>query len=137
MSKMERNKIALRQARASVVRHASDCGSSEVQGARPGAANRLAGGCACSAAASPAPATLALPSDAFVAACTPASAVSILTRRIAYMTEHLQAHRKDNHSRLGLMGMLANRKKLLKYLRRTDGDRYGLIITKLGLKDKE
>jgi small subunit ribosomal protein S15 len=53
------------------------------------------------------------------------------------MTEHLQAHRKDNHSRLGLMGMLANRKKLLQYLRRTDGDRYGVIITKLGLKDKE
>lgn len=94
MSKKERNTTALRQARAEMSRHPSDCGSSEVQ-------------------------------------------VASLTRRIAYMTEHLQAHPKDNHSRLGLMGMLANRKKLLQYLRRTDGDRYGLTISRLGLKDKE
>ena len=64
-------------------------------------------------------------------------AVSVLTRRISYMTEHLQAHPKDKHSRLGLMGMLANRKKLLQYLRRTDGDRYASVIATLGLKDKE
>jgi small subunit ribosomal protein S15 len=53
------------------------------------------------------------------------------------MTEHLQAHPKDKHSRLGLMGMLATRKKLLQYLRRTDGDRYGLILRACALKDRE
>jgi small subunit ribosomal protein S15 len=51
------------------------------------------------------------------------------------MTEHLRAHPKDKHSRLGLMGMLSHRKKLLQYLRRTDGDRYQKLISGLGLKD--
>jgi small subunit ribosomal protein S15 len=113
---MQRNMSALRLARASVVRHASDCGSSEVQGASPGA--------------------VLLPARACADALSMRATVSILTKRIAYMTEHLQAHPKDNHSRLGLMSMLANRKKLLRYLRRTDGDRYGFILTKLGLKDQ-
>ena len=61
--------------------------------------------------------------------------MAVLTKRIAYMTEHLQAHRKDKHSRLGLMGMLATRKKLLQYLRRTDGDRYAKVLKDHGLKD--
>ena len=107
--------IALRQARASVARHASDCGSTEVQGTHARALPRV-------------PARALTP---------PVRAVAVLTKRIAYMTEHLQAHRKDKHSRLGLMGMLATRKKLLQYLRRTDGDRYLAVITGLGLKDKE
>jgi small subunit ribosomal protein S15 len=63
------------------------------------------------------------------------SVVSILTQRISYMTEHLRAHPKDKHSRLGLMAMLSHRKKLLQYLRRTDGDRYQKLISGLGLKD--
>ena len=62
--------------------------------------------------------------------------MSILTQRILYMTEHLRAHPKDKHSRLGLMGMLSHRKKLLRYLRRTDGDRYAKLLRDLGLKDK-
>lgn len=66
---------------------------------------------------------------------TRAAAVAVLTRRIALMTEHLQAHPHDRHSRLGLMGMLANRRKLLQYLRRTDGDVYAKTLSALGLKD--
>lgn len=60
---------------------------------------------------------------------------SVLTRRISFMTTHLQAHKKDHHSRLGLMAMLATRRKLLQFLRRTDADRYGALIQRLGLKD--
>jgi len=62
--------------------------------------------------------------------------VAALTYRIKYMTGHLQTHRKDKHSRRGLIAMLERRKKLLKYLRRTDGDRYGELILRLGLKDR-
>ncbi len=51
------------------------------------------------------------------------------------MTTHLQAHPKDHHSRLGLMAMLATRRKLLQFLRRTDADRYGALLQRLGLKD--
>ena len=65
-----------------------------------------------------------------------AASVAILTQRIAYMTEHLRAHPKDKHSRLGLMGMLSHRKKLLQYLRRSDGDRYAKLLSDMGLKDK-
>ena len=65
-----------------------------------------------------------------------AATVAILTQRIVYMTEHLRAHPKDKHSRLGLMGMLSHRKKLLQYLRRSDGDRYAKLLSDMGLKDK-
>jgi small subunit ribosomal protein S15 len=51
------------------------------------------------------------------------------------MTHHLKSHPKDHHSRLGLMGMLAARKRLLKYLRRTDPDSYGALLARLSLKD--
>jgi ribosomal protein S15 len=62
--------------------------------------------------------------------------IASLTMRIKLMTEHLRIHKKDEHSRRGLMGMLERRKKLLKYLRRTDGDRYADTILRLGLKDR-
>lgn len=51
------------------------------------------------------------------------------------MTEHLQTHPKDHHSRLGLMGMLARRKRLLKYLRASKPDAYGRVLQSLQLKD--
>lgn len=53
------------------------------------------------------------------------------------MTEHLKLHPKDHHSRLGLMGMLASRRRLLQYLRRKDGDSYGALIARLGLRDQK
>jgi ribosomal protein S15 len=62
--------------------------------------------------------------------------IAALTERIRYMTDHLRTHRKDKASRLGLVAMLERRKKLLKYLRRSDGDSYGEVIYRLGLKDR-
>jgi small subunit ribosomal protein S15 len=53
-----------------------------------------------------------------------------------YMTEHLKIHKKDKSSRRGLIQMLEDRKKLLKYLRSNNGDRYGDVIYRLGLKDR-
>ncbi|MEK7102510.1 MAG: 30S ribosomal protein S15 [Patescibacteria group bacterium] len=60
--------------------------------------------------------------------------IAILTHEIARLTEHLKSHRKDNHSRRGLLGMVAQRKKLLDYVRTTNVRRYNGIIKKLGLK---
>ena len=63
--------------------------------------------------------------------------IASLTERVRYMTTHLQTHHKDNASRRGLVAMLERRKKLLKYLRRTDGDSYGETLYRLGrLRDR-
>lgn len=62
--------------------------------------------------------------------------IAALTEKIRYMTEHLQIHHQDKSSRRGLIAMLERRKKLLKYLRRTNGDSYGEVIYRLGLKDR-
>lgn len=61
--------------------------------------------------------------------------VAVLTTKIQYMIKHLLVHRKDHAARRGMQGMLETRRKLLKYLRRTDGDRYGDLIFRLGLRD--
>ena len=60
--------------------------------------------------------------------------VALLSARIAHLTEHLKTHRKDFHSRRGLLMMAARRRKLLDYLRKTDLKRYQAIIDKLGLR---
>ena len=60
--------------------------------------------------------------------------VAILTQEIARLTEHLKTHRKDFHSRKGLLGMVAQRKKYLDYLKETKVRRYNALIKKLGLK---
>ena len=60
--------------------------------------------------------------------------VAILTEEIARLTGHLRKNPKDNHSRRGLLGMVAQRKKLLDYLKEEDLRRYGRLIKKLGLK---
>lgn len=62
--------------------------------------------------------------------------IALLTEKIKYMAQHMQVHRKDYHSRKGLEGMLAKRRKLLKYLRRTDWDSYCVLLPKLGLRDR-
>lgn len=62
--------------------------------------------------------------------------VAALTRKIAAMTEHCQIHHQDKHSRHGLMGMLARRQRLLKFMRRTEPDAYQDVLTRLGLKDR-
>ncbi len=60
--------------------------------------------------------------------------VAILTERIKNLTEHFKGHKKDNHSRRGLLIMVNKRRSLLDYLRHTDGERYLALIAKLGLR---
>jgi small subunit ribosomal protein S15 len=65
---------------------------------------------------------------------SPEVQVAILSSRIATLTEHFKAHGKDNHSRRGLLMMVAQRRKLLDYLKRTEEARYTSLIEKLGLR---
>ena len=60
--------------------------------------------------------------------------IAILSERIANLTEHFKTHKKDNHSRRGLLKMVSQRRRLLNYLKKTDEDRYTAIIGKLGLR---
>jgi len=65
---------------------------------------------------------------------SPEVQVTILTERIKELTEHLKTHKKDNHSRRGLLQMVGKRKKLLKYLKRSDEDAYTKLVKKLGIR---
>ncbi len=65
---------------------------------------------------------------------SPEVQIAILTERIAQLTEHLKVHKKDNHSRRGLLKMVGKRRALLDYLARKDIERYRAIITKLGIR---
>jgi small subunit ribosomal protein S15 len=60
--------------------------------------------------------------------------VALLTARIKDLTEHFGTHKKDHHSRRGLVRMVNSRRKLLDYLKRKDLDRYRALIQKLGLR---
>ena len=60
--------------------------------------------------------------------------VALLTARINELTEHLRTHRKDHHSRRGLLMLVGKRRRLLGYLQRTDLDRYRALIKDLGLR---
>ena len=60
--------------------------------------------------------------------------VALLSERISYLTEHFKTHKKDHHSRRGLIIMVSQRRKLLKYLKRNDEKRYKAIIKKLGIR---
>jgi small subunit ribosomal protein S15 len=60
--------------------------------------------------------------------------VALLTERINYLTDHFRAHRKDQHSRRGLLKMVGKRRRLLNYLRRTDVDTYRQLVQELGLR---
>lgn len=65
---------------------------------------------------------------------SPEVQVSILSKRITELTNHLKTHAKDNHSRRGLIQMVADRRTHLKYLATSNKKRYTAIVTKLGLK---
>lgn len=65
---------------------------------------------------------------------SPEVQVAILTREIEQVSEHLKVHRKDNHSRRGLLQMVGNRRRLLRYLKSEDEKRYDKLIDKLKLK---
>ncbi|HKC82014.1 MAG TPA: 30S ribosomal protein S15 [Gemmatimonadaceae bacterium] len=60
--------------------------------------------------------------------------VAVLTDRINYLTDHFREHKKDHHSRRGLLKMVGKRKRLLSYLRRTDVDTYRHLVQELGLR---
>ncbi len=60
--------------------------------------------------------------------------IGILTARINELTEHMKTHKKDNHSRRGLLQMVGKRKRLLAYLQDNDFDSYQNVIKKLGLR---
>lgn len=60
--------------------------------------------------------------------------IALLTRRINDLTQHLRTHRKDHHSRRGLLKMVGQRRRQLAYLNKTDVERYRAIIAKLGLR---
>lgn len=65
---------------------------------------------------------------------SPEVQVALLTARINHLTEHLRGHRKDFHSRRGLIQMTNRRRKLLNYLKTNEVERYNAIITKLNLR---
>ena len=65
---------------------------------------------------------------------SPEVQVAILTERIRNLTEHFKGHKKDNHSRRGLLMMVNNRRSLLDYLKKKDSGRYQALIAKLGLR---
>jgi small subunit ribosomal protein S15 len=60
--------------------------------------------------------------------------IAMLTERINELTEHLRTHRKDHHSRVGLLKMVGRRRRLLRYLERNDLERYRSLVTELGLR---
>jgi small subunit ribosomal protein S15 len=65
---------------------------------------------------------------------SPEVQVAILTSRITYLTEHFQGHKKDHHSRRGLLLMVGRRRRLLDYLRRHNEERYQSIIARLNIR---
>lgn len=65
---------------------------------------------------------------------SPEVQVALLTERINELTEHLRIHKKDNHSRRGLLKMVGKRRNLLNYLAKKDEERYKTIVEKLNLR---
>ncbi len=65
---------------------------------------------------------------------SPEVQVAILSGRISYLTDHLKTHRKDHHTRRGLLKLVGQRRRLLNYLRATEFARYAAVIERLGLR---
>ena len=65
---------------------------------------------------------------------SPEVQIAILTTRIRQLTEHLKIHKKDNHSRLGMLKMVGKRRRLLDYLAKKDIERYRACIAKLAIR---
>ena len=61
--------------------------------------------------------------------------VAILTARIRYLTEHLKVHKKDHHTRRGLLMLVGKRRRLLTYIKKRDIERYRALIADLGIRD--
>jgi small subunit ribosomal protein S15 len=65
---------------------------------------------------------------------SPQVQIALLSQRINELTEHFKTHKKDNHSRRGLLKMVSQRRGLLEYLKRTDLERYHDVVNRLGLR---
>ncbi len=65
---------------------------------------------------------------------SPEVQIGLLTHRISYLTEHLKEHKKDHHSRRGLLMLVGKRRRLLNYVKDNDVNRYRTIIKTLGLR---
>lgn len=65
---------------------------------------------------------------------SPEVQIAILTERITYLTEHFKVHKKDHHSRRGLLKLVGQRRRLLDYLKGREVDRYKAVIERLGIR---
>lgn len=65
---------------------------------------------------------------------SPEVQIALLSERITYLTEHFRSHKKDHHSRRGLLKIVGQRRRLLDYLKRNDVERYRTIIQSLGIR---
>jgi len=65
---------------------------------------------------------------------SPEVQVALLTERIRYLTDHVKVHQKDHHSRRGLLKLVGQRRRLLKYVKKVDVERYKTLIKRLGLR---
>ncbi|MDX9744988.1 MAG: 30S ribosomal protein S15 [Syntrophales bacterium] len=65
---------------------------------------------------------------------SPEVQIALLSARIEYLTEHFKTHKKDHHSRRGLLKLVGQRRRLLDYLKKTELERYRSIISRLGLR---
>lgn len=65
---------------------------------------------------------------------SPEVQVALLSERINNLTDHFKSHKKDNHSRRGLLRMVSTRRSLLDYLKRTEEERYTALVARLGLR---
>lgn len=65
---------------------------------------------------------------------SPEVQIALLTERINHLTEHLKSHKKDHHSRRGLLMLVGRRRRLLDYVRSNDVERYRALIARLGLR---
>ena len=66
---------------------------------------------------------------------SPEVQIAVLTKRIADLTEHLKVHKKDNHTRRGLMKLIGRRRGLLKYIKSRDIEQYRALVKRLGIRD--
>ena len=65
---------------------------------------------------------------------SPEVQIALLSAKIAYLTEHFKIHKKDHHSRRGLLKLVGQRRRLLDYLKKKDLERYRIVIQRLGLR---
>ena len=65
---------------------------------------------------------------------SPEVQIALLTNRIQHLTEHVKVHKKDHHTRRGLLKLVGKRKRLLRYLRENDFERYRTVIQSLGIR---